>query len=236
MTSGRKCEERRQTDYVKVLLWIYWGMEMVFEGWWGSRGWWWGGGRVCGCGWLLKRSSLVINAPRFRISRRVCGIEKSQRRKRCKGRETNWEFFVEEKYNPLSLFYCTGHDPTTLCYDWALWVILSSGQKQWGDESFWDGGSDVMFYQQDFTGSTSWASICSAPELLVFEIVWAVTVWNNHRHLYTCMHTYIPPIMHLPHNCLILIQVIIYLRLICDSWLHFQYLPWKVSRWFKVTF
>lgn len=103
----------------------------------GGHGWW---GMRCGrvtcspaCSpppapaALLKRSNGVINGQRLQISRRVCGVEKSQRRKHGKGRKTRREFCLQEKYNPLSLFYCAGRDQTALCYDLALWVILSSG-------------------------------------------------------------------------------------------------------------
>lgn len=81
MTSGRKWKEGRQTDSVKVLLWIYWSSRLVFGERWGHEG---GEGGSPALLLAHLRSRCVINGQRLRISRRVCGVEESQRRKQKK--------------------------------------------------------------------------------------------------------------------------------------------------------
>ena len=139
-TSGRKWEEGRQTDSVRLLLWIYWGMVAGVWGIMGSAGWW---GRVTcspACSPPLLAAWLMVRA---RKSAGGSAVLRSRRGGNTK--KTRWELCLEEKYDPLSLFYCAGRDQAALCYDWALWGILSRGQQQRGDDSSWERGSEVMW-------------------------------------------------------------------------------------------
>ncbi len=174
MTSGRKWEEGRQTDSVKVLLWIYWGAVLVFRGWWGCEG---GEGGSPALLLAHLRSGCVINGQSLQISQRVCSVEKSQRRKHVKLRKTRWDFCWEEKYNPVSLFYCTGRDQMALCYDWALLVILSSCSQRRSDDSFWDRGSEMMWLSARLYREHKLSvNLSLRPQLLLFWIVvWAAT-------------------------------------------------------------
>ncbi len=159
---------------VKVLLWIYWGAVLVFRGWWGCEG---GEGGSPALLLAHLRSGCVINGQSLQISQRVCSVEKSQRRKHVKLRKTRWDFCWEEKYNPMSLFYCTGRDQMALCYDWALLVILSSCSQRRSDDSFRDRGSEMMWLSARLYREHKLSvNLSLRPQLLLFWIVvWAAT-------------------------------------------------------------
>lgn len=127
--------------------------------------------------WLMVRAS------------KSAGGSSVLRSRRGKRRKTRWEFCLEEKYNPVSLFYCAGRDQMALCYDWALWVILSSSKQQRGDDSFWDRGSKVVwrFISKTVQRTQRRVLICCSDHelLLLWIVVWAVSgqTSNSHNHL-----------------------------------------------------
>lgn len=142
-----------KSDPDKVLLWIYWGVGMLFGKWWGHQC-----TQIASPAMLLAHPCLsrvvknqVINVLSLWIHQRVCGVEELQRRKHAAKRKTMWDFCFQENYNPCRYFTVKVMNKGTQCCDWTyrLFFLAANSSEVWWwllRERKW---RDVVFNQQD---------------------------------------------------------------------------------------